>query len=288
MRNLLIALTVIFGAFVAFSALMIVTVTVAPEWTKCNIGLMTMQAIQSILLFGTSTYFGIKLTETGTPLKNLMMYKRLSLRNGLIIIMFAITVIPAITAIAEWNNSLTLPERWATLETILRDMENQAQLLSDRFLHTSSALQFLANLFVMAVIPAICEEMMFRGWLQRRLSDFTSNHYAVFISAAVFSLIHFQFYGFIPRMIMGLAFGYIYLFTGTLWAPILAHFINNTVVVSVSFAEYNNCTTTAVSSLGTGETWYIGIISAVISFMMIFLLHTANVPYKGNQKRQKN
>jgi len=88
------------------------------------------------------------------------------------------------------------------------------------------------NLFMIALIPALGEEFLFRGVLQRIFGEWFKNpHLAVWLAAILFSLAHYQFLGFMPRIILGALFGYIFLWTGNIWMPILAHFVNNTVGV---------------------------------------------------------
>jgi membrane protease YdiL (CAAX protease family) len=88
----------------------------------------------------------------------------------------------------------------------------------------------MLNVFVVAVMPSIGEELIFRGVIQKVFSNiFRSGHLAIWMTAFVFSAIHFQFYGFIPRFILGLIFGYLFFWSGKLWLPIITHFVNNAV-----------------------------------------------------------
>jgi membrane protease YdiL (CAAX protease family) len=92
------------------------------------------------------------------------------------------------------------------------------------------------TIFVLAVIPAISEEMIFRGVLQQIVCRiFRSGHAGIWITAIFFSAIHLQFFGFIPRLILGLSFGYLFFWSRNLWLPVIAHFINNSVPVLMSY-----------------------------------------------------
>lgn len=96
----------------------------------------------------------------------------------------------------------------------------------------------ILNVLIIAVIPAIGEELIFRGVFQRIFYDlFKSGHVAVWITAFVFSAIHFQFFGFVPRFILGLVFGYLFLWSGTLWLPVISHFVNNAVPVIGAYIQ---------------------------------------------------
>jgi membrane protease YdiL (CAAX protease family) len=148
-------------------------------------------------------------------------------------------------------------------------MEESAKVLTERFLNTSSVGMMLVNLLVMALLPAVCEEMMFRGWLQRVLGKSVNYHTAIWVSAFVFSAIHFQFYGFIPRMLIGAALGYLYYYTGSLWAPIVAHFTNNAAAVVTAFLTYNGYTSIDFDLIGTGDTWYLSVVSVAVCVVLM-------------------
>lgn len=270
-----VALSAVLAVFFVTSLLTMLITTAASEWVKTDVGLMILQAVQSIMLFGFSTCVGIRLTEK-EPILRLVKANRLpSAYQLLIIVLFAILVFPGVNLLADWNKSISLPDAMADFEASMREMEQRAQAFSLRFLYTGSGLQLAANILVMAMIPAVCEELMFRGWLLRRLAKCTSRHAAVLISAAVFSFIHFQFFGFVPRMLMGMALGYIYLYTGSLFAPILVHFMNNAVVVILSYVEHNYCAGTPFSLLGFGDTLYVGMASLAVSVALLWLLSSS-------------
>jgi len=96
----------------------------------------------------------------------------------------------------------------------------------------------ILNLFIIAILPAVGEEFFFRGVLQKILIRlFKSVHVAIWVTAFIFSAIHFQFFGFVPRFILGLIFGYLFFWSGTLWLPVISHFINNAVPVIMSYIQ---------------------------------------------------
>lgn len=121
-----------------------------------------------------------------------------------------------------WLNSLMpLPE-------VLMDMEDSTAELIKGILVMNSPLELLFNLLVISLIPAIAEEMIFRGIIQDSFEKIISNpHIAIAVSAIVFSAIHMQFEGFLPRVILGLVLGYLFYWTRNLWVPIAAHAVNN-------------------------------------------------------------
>lgn len=118
------------------------------------------------------------------------------------------------------------------IEQNLKPLEDQAAELTEAMLQMPDSGALWMNIIAVAVIPAICEEFLFRGVIQSQLGKATKNiHVAIWLTAAFFSFIHFQFYGFIPRMLLGAFFGYLLIWTGSIWAPILAHFTNNAMAV---------------------------------------------------------
>ena len=270
MKKLLIALLLIFSAFVGLVVLMGALALLAPTWSNSVNGLLFMQGFQTIVLFGVTALVGVWFTEDRVnPFEKMLLKKGLTLKQGVIAMLFAVAALPMISLLAEWNNGMELPSYLASLEEMMRQMEESAKVLTERFLNTSSVGMMLVNLLVMALLPAVCEEMMFRGWLQRVLGKSVNYHTAIWVSAFVFSAIHFQFYGFIPRMLIGAALGYLYYYTGSLWAPILAHFTNNAAAVVMAFLTYNGYTSIDFDLIGTGDTWYLSVVSVAVCVVLM-------------------
>jgi hypothetical protein len=125
---------------------------------------------------------------------------------------------------------MVLPEQLSGIEHWMRDKEDYADHLMDLLMTPETMTGMLMNILIIALIPAIGEELIFRGVFQKILQNlFRSGHLSVWVTSFIFSAIHFQFYGFLPRFILGLIFGYLFLWTGKLWLPVTAHFINNAV-----------------------------------------------------------
>lgn len=269
MKKLLIALLLIFGAFIGLVVLMGALMVLAPEWSNSIEGLLFIQGFQTIVLFGVTALVGVWFTERVNPFNQMSLNRGLSLKQGLVAFFFAVAALPLISMLAEWNKGMELPSFLASVEEIMRQMEESALAMTEKFLNTSSFGMMIVNLFVMALLPAVCEEMMFRGWLQRVLSDRLNYHVAIWVSAFIFSAIHFQFYGFVPRMIIGVALGYLYCYTGSLWAPIIAHFTNNAAAVITAFLAYNGYTSINFDLIGTGDTWYLSVASVAVCLALM-------------------
>lgn len=135
----------------------------------------------------------------------------------------------------QWNQSIVLPESLRAVEEWMRSLEDSALETTHLLLSGGSSLYFILNLLIIAAVAALSEEIFFRGMLQQLLQEkYRNGHAAAWVTALIFSVIHFQFYGFFPRLILGALLGYLFLYTRNLWVPILVHFINNATVVVLS------------------------------------------------------
>lgn len=229
-----------------------------------------MQSVHTIALFGLTPIIASRISGD-RDLWSSLSVRRIVPIPFLISAFIAIVFFPFINFFADVCNGISLPSGYEYLESYLREAEEQSAELTDRLLETHSYAVLVLNLVVIGVLPAVCEELFFRGALQRCISQVAGWHVAIWVTAVFFSVIHFQFFAFFPRLVMGAALGYIYYYTGSLWSSIIAHFINNAVVVTVAFYEYNNGTE-ALSGLGVGATWYVGVISLVCGMAMFFVL----------------
>ncbi|MCH6235279.1 CPBP family intramembrane glutamic endopeptidase [Cognataquiflexum rubidum] len=132
----------------------------------------------------------------------------------------------------DWNAKIVLPEFLNELEQMMRSKEDELMALTKYLTDFENVGEFLMGILVIGVLAGIGEEVLFRGVLQPKLHLFTGNaHIAIWLSAFIFSAIHFQFYGFFPRMMLGAVFGYLYLYSGSLVYPIIGHILNNTFTV---------------------------------------------------------
>ncbi|SEG38656.1 hypothetical protein SAMN05421877_107134 [Sphingobacterium lactis] len=151
-------------------------------------------------------------------------------------LLFMVASGPMMALISDWNKSMNLPAGLDALENWMRTNEDNMGDLIRRIVMVDSIPLLLLNLLVMAVIPAVVEEFYFRGSLQHIFGRmFRNAHVAIWVTAIIFSAIHLQFYGFFPRMILGLIFGYALLWTNNIWIPIIGHFVNNAYVTIYAY-----------------------------------------------------
>jgi uncharacterized protein len=134
------------------------------------------------------------------------------------------------------NSQMKLPASLSGLEDFMKSMEDQMAELTKTLTTFDSVFKLIVAILVIGVIAGIGEELIFRGLVQRKIWLGTGNiHVAIWLAAAIFSFIHFQFYGFLPRLLLGALFGYLYYWSGNLWVPIFAHIFNNSLAVIVMY-----------------------------------------------------
>ena len=131
-----------------------------------------------------------------------------------------------------------LPYWLSGVEKWMVEKEDHANNIINQVMDSPAFGTMIMNLFIIAILPAVAEEILFRGVLQKILYNlFKSGHAAIWVTAFVFSTIHFQFFGFVPRFILGLVFGYLFFWSGTLWLPVISHFVNNAVPVVMAYIQ---------------------------------------------------
>lgn len=193
-----------------------------------------LQAISSIIIFLLPAVAFALICFQGNPLYFLGIKKPVSRQTYLLAIICIISAFPFVMWLGEINQSLPLWD-WMT------KMEKEAMKQMQAFLKADSVFDVIVNVFIIAFLPAICEEICFRGALQRIVINLSRNAWVgIILTSVFFSALHLQFQGFLPRMFLGVILGAIYWYSGSLWPSIVAHFVNNAVqVVAVSYApEY--------------------------------------------------
>ena len=134
----------------------------------------------------------------------------------------------AISPITEWNMNFQFPELLNDFGDWARAQEDKMMEMTKMLTSFDSTTELIIGLIVIAVIPGIGEELVFRGLIQNELHRSSRNiHIAIWASAFLFSAIHMQFFGFIPRLLLGAFFGYLYYWSGNLLIPMVAHFFHN-------------------------------------------------------------
>jgi membrane protease YdiL (CAAX protease family) len=241
------------------------------------------QVLQSVGLFIVPPFILAWLYQ-GNIAEYLQLNRSTNIRVYLLAILALLIVIPFINFLGDLNSKMTLPDSLSGVENWMRSMEDAAQVMVDKFMKVESISGLLFNVFMIAVLPALGEELMFRGVIQKIFSNWTKNqHWGIWISAFFFSAMHMQFYGFLPRMALGAMFGYLLVWTGTMWAPILAHFVNNLMGVLGYYFINKGVITKDVEEWGTGTGQLpLVIFSFVVVGFLLFQIRRYQVPENKN------
>lgn len=173
-------------------------------------------------------------------------------QNILLILFMMIFIQPFVVFCMQLNTSFlhSVSDYIPVIYNQMELMEDKAAELTNFFLSMNSPMDLLFNLFLIALIPAIGEELFFRGIVQKKLGNILkSPHVAVIITSFIFSAIHMQFFGFLPRFILGLILGYLFYYSANLWMSVLGHFINNALGVLLMYSAFANKLTPDITNI---------------------------------------
>ncbi|GHM99502.1 hypothetical protein WSM22_09920 [Cytophagales bacterium WSM2-2] len=195
----------------------------------------------------------------------------------MLVVIFVMTISFMVTdsVFINWNANLHFPEFMGGFESWARDYEERAEDLTKYLTAFTSRGEFALAFVVIAILPAIGEELVFRGMLQTHLLRATKNpHVAIWVSAILFSAFHLQFFGFVPRMLLGALFGYLYYWSGSLLMPAFAHFVNNGFSVVMLYLHQKNVVTMDVESTDVVAPWPVIVLSTLITAGLLYYYKT--------------
>jgi len=151
-----------------------------------------------------------------------------------IVLILSITLLPIVGVLSAFNQNI-MPQEGAVAE-FMRNMEEAANHILELVTRQHTTWDLIANLLIFAVLAGVCEEFFFQGALQPLMMKWTKNpHIGILITALIFSALHFQFYGFIPRFVLGVYLGYLFFWSRSLWLPILAHVLHNALSILIDY-----------------------------------------------------
>ena len=239
--------------------------SVSPDMMKLS------QLIASVAIFVIPPLvFAFLCSENG--FKFLHLNTKIRWTDILFVVIFMIIIIPFINLLGDLNHQLVLPKAFSGIESLMKSYEDEAARLTEKLLNIHSFTALMYTVFVIAIIPAIGEELFFRGALQGILQQWKGWIPAIWIAAFIFSAIHMQFYGFIPRLLMGAFFGYLLLWSGNMGLAVLAHFTNNVIAVIFYYLKNNGVQTFDIDIVGTGNTLWVGIVSGILGILGFLFL----------------
>ncbi|PTB98033.1 hypothetical protein C9994_00310 [Marivirga lumbricoides] len=169
-------------------------------------------------------------------IKSYFHFNSLSISGAALVVLMTISFMLFNSIVIEWNMNVEFPEFMKGFEVWARNMEDQLLEVTQALSSYANLSEMLVAMLVIGILPAIGEELIFRGLLQNKLLVVSKNaHLAIWVTAIIFGAFHMQFFGVVPRILLGALFGYIYYYSGNIWYPVIAHFINNGLAVFVMY-----------------------------------------------------
>ena len=232
-----------------------------------------VQTLQSFCIFIIPPF--ILCEMYGVPTSQFLSLKLPNWKPALVGMLSIVFLMPLLNAVVAWNAGLHLPHALQGMESWMRASEDAAKVITDRLLAGTSVTDLILNLIIVAVLAGIGEELFFRGLLMRMVTDLLKTkpgttmkpwvmHASIWTIAILFSAIHIQFFGFFPRMLIGAWFGYLLWWTGSIWVPVLAHFLNNALSTLTVFGQNKGVLTDDPDRWGLDRTWWLSLISLVL------------------------
>lgn len=268
-------MTVLFQMLAIWIAAMMESVSVMemtqrvadPSTERMKYYLLMIQGITSIGGFIISSWIYLRFIS-GLQLKE--MFSDSSTKTNFLLLSALISIVFMIpnSIIIDWNMNIDLPD--GPFEDLLRGMEDTVLQLTNFLTEINSFSYYLLAMFVIAVVPGIGEELLFRGLLQNALHGWLKNkHVAIWLAAIAFGVLHFQFYGLVPRVLLGALFGYLYAWSGNLWYPIIAHFMNNGFMVTLIYLYKIGGTSYNIEDEQASPWW----LAMLFTFVLVGLLY---------------
>lgn len=246
-----------------------------------------IQVVQSIGLFVVPPFVIAYLYE-GKVSEYLNLDKGFSTKVFILVLLAILVILPFIGFVGEWNSQIKLPGFMAGFEHWMHQMEENTAIMIEKFIQVETLGGLLFNIFMIAIIPALGEEFLFRGVIQKIFTNISRNyHWGIWISAAIFSAFHMQFLGFIPRMLLGALFGYMLVWGHSMWLPVLGHFINNLIGVLALHAQ--NLENENSSQIGDFVEnmpvhWGLALFSLMLTILLMIALKNERTSLSGNSR----
>lgn len=211
-------------------------------------GLLAMLSVQDLMAFIVPSIVAMSIFYH-RPLHVMALDRSPSWVSIGVVLAFYLLSLPAMNWLVAINESIALPSWMSGIEQWMRTTEDAAAATTAELLDINTLPKLLSSIFVVGLMAGLSEEMLFRGAMLRTMQDSRlGTHTVVWLVAIIFSAIHLQFYGFIPRMLLGVWLGYLLVWTRSLWVPIIAHTLNNSTVVLFSYL-----TNVGIVSEGAGD-----------------------------------
>lgn len=271
----------ILGFFYGFTPMLSILTTMGQT---LDLPLMrTLQISSTVGIFILGPLFFAKIDNY-----NVQSYFKINSPIKPVLILLTILIVwfswPLFDVINNLNQKMGFPVFLQTLENWMKQKELEAAALTQQFLLMKGYKDLAINLVMIAVLPAVGEELFFRGTLQNIFTNIFKNpHVAIWFTAILFSAIHLQFYGFLPRMFLGVLLGYLYFWGKSIWLPILGHFLNNGFAVIMAFKMQQEGKSISELANSFPLSWYAILLSTMLSFGLIIIFFKLSSYHKNPQ-----
>lgn len=280
MRLILLLLTFVVGA-VATELLSGVLMDAGGIDRK--VAMLRIATVAQDLLMMVLPALATALICTRQPVRLLAIAKVPDTKMTISAVMVMLVSSPLMSWIIELNASMHLPESMAAIEAGIRSMEDSAAGAVDMILGRHDIPNLIVSILIVGVLAGFSEEIFFRGALQRLLASARiGNITSIWVAAFIFSAIHMQFFGFVPRLLLGAYFGYLLLWSGSLWLPVLAHTVNNTLYIILKYTTGSGDIEPA-SAVGSTATIAI---SAILTAVLLWQLWKNRIQPDINPRTQ--
>lgn len=223
--------------------------------------------LNNIIMFGLSAYIFKLIVSKENFSKYFSLSRKLDGNWLGLSVLLMISIYPLIAYSAQWMQSIDLPS-WA------QSMDQSSMDTLASVLEMNGLWDLTLNLLIVAIIPAICEELFFRGVMQKELNRHLSNpHVGIILTSIVFSAIHMSVEGFTARLLLGLVLGYTYHYTKSLWYPILLHLFNNGLQVLALYFSGGSIKDIDPTE-GPKIHWALAIVSLAVAIAIFMLIKT--------------
>lgn len=211
---------------------------------------------------------------TPKPYEYLGVTEHVKSSEFLIIFVIYLAAVPFLNSMISWNSTFSFPESLSGIETQLREWEDSAAEITQKILNNPSWGALISGILIVGCLTGFAEEMFFRAGLLRAFLKLGINkHVGIWITAIIFSAVHFQFFGFIPRMLIGAFLGYIFVYTQSVWTAAFAHALNNSLTVLMAWLTARGINVSFFETVGTDG--LSGMIFSIVSFILSLLLLSA-------------
>ena len=247
-----------------------VTMLMTPWATKSANGLLLANSVGQLIMFmAPALWVALRYYQEPRRFLQIQHDKRTG-RHLLWGLLLMVLVIPLNECLTSWNDSWHWSGVWSTLESALRELTERSNELIGGALEKATVGQLLINLLAIALVPAVCEELFFRGAIQQIIYRWTHRpHLSIVLTAAIFSLAHMDPFAFLPRFLLGILLGYMFYFSQSIWVDIAAHFLNNAIIVVLYFLYQKGMLTINIAE-DMSFAWYIVLASAIVTAAVFY------------------